>query len=179
MDFAVRRHHLIEEAKAELDVTYEEVKRAEQQIMEFEALYNEKSKQLNGSGTAEQLRALMAEKEAQQDQYGIDELYSMQRSAIERFAQISSVFTIVHSVDSTPVAVDLIRQILFRADDARSRRVEIDKAIQTFAFNLRAYSVEESTLETDRKVRDSWADIETLLSEIGRPDKRLKAPLEC
>lgn len=179
MDFAIRRHHLIEEAKAELDVTYEEVKRAEQQIMEFEALYNEKSKQLNGSGTADQLRALMAEKEAQQEQFSIDELYNMQRAAIERFAQISSVFTIVHSVDSTPVAADLIRQILFRADDVRSRRVEVDKAIQSFALNLRAYSVEESTLETDRKVRDSWRDIETLLSEIGRPDKRLNQTSAC
>lgn len=173
MDFAVRRHHLIEEAKAELDVAYEEVKRAEQKIMEFEALYNEKSKQLNGSGSADQLQAMMAEKEAQQDQFGIDDLYNMQRVAIQRFAQISSVFTIVHSVESTPVAADLIRQILFRADDARSRRVEIDRAIREFACNLRAYSVEESTIENDRKVRESWSAIETLLSEIGRADKRV------
>lgn len=172
MDFAVRRHHLIEEAKAELDVTYEEVKRAEQQMMQFEAHYNEKSKELNGSGTDEQLRALRAEKEAQQDQYCIDELYGMQRAAIARFAQISSVFTIVHSVDATPVAADQIRQILFRADDVHSRRAEIDNIIQSFVSNLRAYSVEESTLETDRKVRDSWRDIETLLSEIGRPKKK-------
>ncbi|NKB59290.1 MAG: hypothetical protein GKS00_23455 [Alphaproteobacteria bacterium] len=172
MDFALRRHHLIEEAKVELDVAYEEVKRAEQKIMEFESLYNQKSKHLNGSGSADQLHALMAEKEAQQDQFGIDELYTMQRVAIQRFAQISSVFTIVHSVESTPVAADLIRQILFRADDTRARRVEIDRAIRDFAGNLRAYSVEESTIENDRKVRDSWNAIEVLLQEIGRPDKR-------
>jgi hypothetical protein len=179
MDFAVRRHHLIEEAKAELDVNYEEVKRAELQIVECEARHKEKSKQLNGSGTAEQMRELMAEKVARQGRYGINGLYNMQRAAIERFAQISAVFTVVHSVDSTPVAADLIRQILFRADDIRSRRVEVDKAIQKFTFNLRAYSIEESTLETDRKVRDIWADIETLLSEIGRSDKWLNLPSEC
>ncbi len=169
MEFAVRRHHLIEEAKAELDIAYEEVKRAEQEIMKLEALYNEKSKTLNGDGSA--LQALMSEKEQQQDNFEIDELYNLQRTAIERFAQISSVFTIVHSVDCASIAADLIRQILFRAEDARARRVDIDRAIRSFAVNLRAYSVEDSSIENDHKVRESWAGIEALLKEIGRTGK--------
>ena len=172
MEFAVRRHHLIEEAKAELDIAYEEVKRAEQEIMVYESLYNEKCKQINGHGSSEELARLMAEKEERQDQFVIEDLYEMQRAAIQRFAQISSVFTIVHSVESPTVAADLIRQLLFRANDARTRRIEIDTAIREFACSLRAYSVEESSIENDRKVRESWEAIEALLREIGRPQKR-------
>lgn len=63
MEFGVRRHHLLEEAK--LDIAYEEVKRAEQESMAYEAEYTEKSKALNGA--ADTLRALMAEKEAHQE----------------------------------------------------------------------------------------------------------------
>lgn len=70
MDFAVRRHHLIEEAKAELDIAYEEVKRAEQELMACEAQYYEKSQKLNGSVEAQQ--DLMAEKEERQKRCGIE-----------------------------------------------------------------------------------------------------------
>lgn len=111
MEFGVRRHHLLEEAK--LDIAYEEVKRAEQESMAYEAEYTEKSKALNGA--ADTLRALMAEKEAHQEKFGIAELYDLQWSAIQRFAQISAVFTIVHSVDSESVATNLIGQFLFRS----------------------------------------------------------------
>jgi hypothetical protein len=170
MEFGIRRHHLLEEAKAELDIAYEEVKRAEKEIMASEALYNEKSKALNGSSDA--LRALMAEKEARQEEFGIAELYELQRAAIQRFAQISSVFTIVHSVESETVATDLIGQLLFRAKDAPSKRAEFNKAIRKFACNLRSYSLEESSIENDHKVRESWQVIESVLEEVGRPNKR-------
>lgn len=175
MEFAVRRHHLIEEAKAELDIAYEEVKRAEQEIMASQALYNAKSKGMTGEKCEPELRALLAETELRQVKYGIDALYELQRVAIQRFSQISSVFTIVHSVESADVAIDLIRQLLFRADDAAARRGEIDEAIGAFARSLKAYSLETSSIENDRKVRESWQDIERLLSEIGRPVRRTAA----
>jgi hypothetical protein len=170
MEFGFRRHHLLEEAKAELDIAYEEVKRAEQEIMAYEAEYNEKSKALNGAEDA--LRALMAEKEAHQEKFGIAELYDLQRSAIQRFAQISAVFTIVHSVESESVATDLIGQLLFRTKDDPSKRVEFNKAIRRFAINLRTYSLEESSIENDYKVRESWNVIEKLLQDVGRPNSK-------
>ncbi len=60
----VRRHHLIEEAKAELDLAYNEVKRAETRIMELEFEFNERIKphQTNGSNLAE-IQDLNMEKE--------------------------------------------------------------------------------------------------------------------
>lgn len=170
MEFEFRRHHLVEEAKVELDVAYEEVKRAEQEIMAYEAEYNEKLKALNGTGDA--LRVLMAEKEAHQDKFEIDELYDLQRSAIQRFAQISAVFTIVHSVESESVATDLIGQLLFRVKDEPSKRVEFNKAIRKFAISLRTYSLEESSIENDYKVRESSNVIEQMLQDVGRPYRR-------
>ena len=174
MEFGIRRHHLLEEAKAELDIAYEEVKRAEREVMACEALYNEKSKAMNGSG--DELRALMAEKEARQEAFGIAELYEYVAAGNvrpeEMFAMISSVFTIVHSVESEKVAIDLIGQLLFRAKDAPSKRIEFNQAIRKFACSLRSYSVEESSIENDHKVRDSWRVIENILEEVGRPNRR-------
>lgn len=175
MEFTLRRHHLIEEAKVELDIAYEEVKRAEQEIMASQARYNAKSRGMNGERPDAELRARLAETALRQEKYGIDELYEMQRAAIQRFSQISSVFTIVHSVESTDVAIDLIRQLLFRAEDAETRRDDVDRAIGAFARSLKAYSLEKSSIENDRKVRESWQEIEQLLSEIGRPVRRIAA----
>ena len=42
MEPMLRCHHLIEESKAELDLAYEEVKRAEQKIMALEQEYNQR-----------------------------------------------------------------------------------------------------------------------------------------
>jgi len=42
----IRRHHLIEEAKAELDLAYDAVKRAEKSVMDLEFAYNERMKEM-------------------------------------------------------------------------------------------------------------------------------------
>jgi hypothetical protein len=163
MEFGVRRHHLIEEAKAELDIAYEAVKRAEREIMASEALFTQQRKKLNGSKEA--LGALTAEKDARQELFGIDELYDLQHSAIQRFSQLSSVFTIVHTVESTSVATEQIRDFLFRAGEVPSNSTNIVQAIDEFACSLRSYSLEESTVENDRKVRESWEMIEGALND--------------
>ena len=65
-ELAVRRHHLIEEAKAELDLAYEEVKRAEHKIMSFEQEYNEHISRIdkaNGVDYQAAISGIMAEKE--------------------------------------------------------------------------------------------------------------------
>lgn len=172
MEFGVRRHHLIEEAKAELDIAYEAVKRAEHEIMASEALYYEQRKKLNGSNEA--LLALTAEKEAQQNQFGIDELYELQHSAIQRFSQLSTVFTIVHTVEPTSVATEQIRQFLFRAGEIPTNSAAVVRAIDEFACSLRSYSLEESTVENDRKVRESWEKIEGALNGLHQDCKLLR-----
>ncbi len=165
----IRRHHLIEEAKAELDVAYEEVKRAEQEIMGLEYTYNEKfttfepSQQRNGT-----VAALTAEKEELQSKIDISSLYDLQKTAVGRFAMVSSAFILVGTVDDPAMCADLLRQVLFREKEIRGRKVGIDGMIRTFVKGLRAYSTEDSSPGLDNNVRMAWAEIEAILRELGR-----------
>ncbi len=164
----MRRHHLIEEAKSELDVAYDEVKRAESKIMALEQDYNDRVKILNGGGTPEEISRLMSEKESIQAGLNLEWLYGLQGMAVERFAMVSSAFTIVGSVEDEAVSVDLIRNILFRADEIKGKKIHIDAALREFTGGLRAYSREDSSRENDSRVRQSWGRIEALLRDLGR-----------
>ena len=164
----LRRHHLIEEAKTELDVAYDEVKRAEQTIMELEHEYNERIHGLADDAVGPAVAALTAEKESRQEEIRIDALYELQGAAVDRFAAISAAFAIVHSVEDVAMAVDLVRNILFAGDEVRARKVEIDRAIRDFVRGLRTYSREDSGPENDQKVRVAWMKIEDILRDFGR-----------
>lgn len=160
----VRRHHLIEEAKAELDLAYNEVKRAETRIMELEFEFNEriKSQQNNGSDLAE-TQALNEEKERLQSAFDIEQLYEVQNEAVQRFARISSSFAIVSSIDDEKITVDLIKRLLFKDDSIRVHNLSIEKNIRTFQEGLREYMRKDSNQSNDRKVRENWAALEGML----------------
>lgn len=164
----MRRHHLIEEAKAELDVAYEEVKRAEHELMELEFAYNERVKSLNGHGDADALAALLREKEQRQQALRLEELYEMQRRSTQRFALVSACFGLVGSVKDPAMTVDLIERILFQETELRCNRVAIERHLRCFQRGLRAYMLEDSTREHDETVRGSWAAVEDILRGLGR-----------
>lgn len=167
----IRRHHLIEEAKAELDLAYEEVKQAEQAVMALEDEYNEKVKglaEVNGTPYEERLAALMSEKEALQEKHDISSLYELQSGAVERFAMVCAAFTIVGSIEDREIYLELLRKVLFREEEVRQNKMAIDKALRTFATGLRDYTKKASNRENDLKVRESWANIETMLRGYGR-----------
>lgn len=163
----VRRHHLIEEAKAELDLAYNEVKRAETRIMELEFEFNEriKSQQNNGSDLAE-TQALNEEKERLQSDFDIEQLYEVQNEAVQRFARISSSFAIVGSIDDEKITVDLIKRLLFKDDSIRVHNLSIEKNIRTFQEGLREYMRKDSNQSNDRKVRENWAALEGMLEVV-------------
>lgn len=166
-----RRHHLIEEAKAELDVAYDEVKRAENKIMQLEQDYNNKTKEMAIAGAGADsggMQDLMAEKEALQEGLNLGFLYTLQSTAIERFAMITSAFTIVWAVEDDSVCVDLIRNILFRKAEIQDAKVKIDGTIREFTSGLRAYTRESADSENDMRVRNAWAELEELLRGFGR-----------
>lgn len=167
----IRRHHLIEEAKAELDLAYEEVKRAEQTIMSLEDEYNDRIKEIgqaNGVSYEAKLAELMGEKGSRQERLDIDSLYDLQSCAVERFAMVCAAFTIVASVEDEDIYLELLRKVLFREDEMRQNKVEIDRALRSFARGLRDYSKKASNRENDLKVRESWANLEGLLRGFGR-----------
>ncbi|MBI2253927.1 MAG: hypothetical protein HYU58_04840 [Proteobacteria bacterium] len=157
---AIRRHHLIEEAKVELDLAYEEVKRAEQAVMALEFEYNERMHQTSAHMMAE----LIAEKEGKQEAHNLDALYEMQNEAAQRFALVSAAFAIVSSVQDEDMSLDLIKRILFRRDFLRRHKLEVDKHIRSFHRGLREYMRKESSPEADQAVRASWSEIERMTS---------------
>jgi hypothetical protein len=157
---AIRRHHLIEEAKAELDLAYEEVKRAEHAVMELEFEYNERLRDIPPNSPEQSL--LIAEKEAKQEAHTLDALYDMQNEAAQRFALVSAGFAIVSSVPDEDMSLDLIKRILFRRDFLRRNKMEVDKHIRSFHRGLRDYMRKESSPEADSAVRSSWMEIERM-----------------
>ena len=170
MELTVRRHHLIEESKAELDLAYEEVKRAEQKIMALEREYNLRingADSSNGIDYQAAISGIMKEKESIQAKIGIEDLYKMQGMAIEKFAMMSSAFAIVSSVEEIAMGSDLLRELLFKNGEQRKYRIDIDKSVRAFSKGLRAYNREEASHENDILVRRSWARIEELLRESG------------
>ena len=170
MELTVRRHHLIEESKAELDLAYEEVKRAEQKIMALEREYNLRINGVDSSNGIDYQAAIsriMKEKESIQAKIGIEDLYKMQGMAIEKFAMMSSAFAIVSSVEEIAMGSDLLRELLFKNGEQRKYRIDIDKSVRAFSKGLRAYNREEASHENDILVRRSWARIEELLRESG------------
>ena len=169
--WTVRRHHLIEEAKAELDLAYHEVKRAEHKIMALEQEYNERIgtvTKANGAEYQAKISQVMAEKQAIQAEIGIESLYRLQGMAIEKFALMSSAFAIVGSVEECAMSTDLLCKLLFETDELRERKIEIDKSVRAFSRGLMAYSRTDSSHENDKLVRESWAQIEDLLRGFGR-----------
>ena len=170
MEPTLRGHHLIEESKAELDLAYEEVKRAEQKIMALEQEYNQRINGVdsaNGIDYQAAISDIMREKEAIQAKIGIEDLYEMQGMAIEKFAMMSSAFAIVSSVEEFAMGSDLLRELLFKNGDQRKYRIEIDKSVREFSKGLRAYNRQEASHENDILVRQSWARIEELLRQSG------------
>jgi hypothetical protein len=166
----VRRHHLIEESKAELDLAYEEVKRAEQKIMALEEEYNTRINGVDSSNGVDYqavISGLMKEKGDIQAKIDIEKLYEMQGMAVEKFAMMSSAFAIVSSVEETTMGYDLLRQLLFKNGENRDLRIEIDKSVRQFSKGLRAYNREDASHENDLLVRQSWAHIEELLRASG------------
>jgi hypothetical protein len=168
---SVRRHHLIEEAKVELDLAYEEVKRAENRIMGLEQEYNARVRtitQANGAQYQATLREVMEEKETVQAAIDIEMLYELQGMAVEKFGLMSSAFAIVASVEEVAMSSDLLRNLMFKTEDQRKRKIDIDRSVRAFTKGLRAYSKEDSSHENDMRVRNAWAEIEDLLRGFGR-----------
>lgn len=166
----VRRHHLIEESKVDLDLAYEEVKRAEHKIMDLEQEYNRRINGVDSSNGVDYqavIGKIMQEKEDIQAKIDIEEMYEIQSIAIQKFAMMSSAFAIVSSVDESTMSYDLLRQLLFKNGEQRHLRIDIDKSVRQFSKGLRAYNHGEANRENDDLVRRAWARIEELLRESG------------
>lgn len=88
--------------------------------------------------------------------------------AIEKFGLMNSAFAIVSSVEEAAMSSDLLRGLIFKNEDLREHKIDIDKSARAFSKDLKAYSRTGSSHENDMMVRNAWAEIESLLRRFGR-----------
>ncbi len=167
----VRRHHLIEEAKAELDVAYEEVKRVENKLIALERDYGLKiaeAERRNGKEMPAKIEALVSARDAEKISIDVSTAYMIEKAALERFSIITAAFSTVCVHADSDAAADTLEAIVFRPGELKALGKKVKNAVRDFADGLRAYTTIEASVENDQKVRKSWAVIEDSLRGFGR-----------
>tara|TARA_R110000868_G_scaffold32036_6_gene116919 strand:- start:8570 stop:9085 length:516 start_codon:yes stop_codon:yes gene_type:complete len=167
----IQRHHLIEEAKADLDRTYEAVKQAENSLITLDVEFGKKIsavKKANGAQMPEKIAGLLAERDEKKNILDIKELYMLEKAALERFSVLSAAFSTVFAhPDEESVALALGNTV-FRPGEYIKVGPDVENAVREFARSLRAYTTEAASVENDVAVRDSWTTIEKTLRSFGR-----------
>lgn len=167
----IRRHHLIEEAKAELDLAYEAVKRAENRLIALDIEFRQKistAKKVNGAKMPQKLDDFLMERDKKKGSVDIEALYMLEKSALERFSVLSAAFsTVCAHPDDESVALALGNTV-FRPGEYIKVGPDVENAVREFARSLRAYTTEEASKKNDLSVRGSWSTIEKTLRSFGR-----------
>lgn len=164
------RHHLIEEAKSELDVAYEEVKRIEQQHL---TLANDMGDSVDsmsvavGDAVVANIDPYIAQKRDLGRNTDLIEQYDVQTAAVGRFELVSKAFSIVATEVNAEQAVARLNSVILRSGDPAERK-EIEAAIHNFCDGLFDYMRFMPTFDNDKKIRDSWRQIEDALRAWGR-----------
>lgn len=161
----MRRHPLIEEAKSELDIAFDEVRRAEVMIMTLEREYNERAQTENVDDAA--LAELCDEKQRRQEDLDLEGHYALQRRAIARFSSISAAFAVVGAVEEPSVAAHVLRMALYPQFDGVDRAAAA-RELKAFARALREFMFKRADMKTENAVRDAWTAIEDRLRSGGR-----------
>jgi hypothetical protein len=81
----IRRHQLIEEAKAELGLAYEAVKRSENRLIALDIEYGEKiakAEQANGAKKPEKFANFLSECDKKKVSIDVGALYHLEKSAL-------------------------------------------------------------------------------------------------
>lgn len=167
----IRRHHLIEEAKAELDLAYEAVKKAENRLITLDVEFGNKiaeAEKANGAKMPLKIEKLVTERDKKKRTVDIEALYKAEKSALERFSVLSAAFsTVCAHPDDESVALALGNTV-FRPGEYIKIGPDVQKAVRRFASSLRAYTTEAASRENDRDVREAWSTIEQTLRSFGR-----------
>lgn len=136
----MRRHHLIDEVKAELDVAWGEIRSAE------------KASIANGGAmTVDGLHG---------------ELRKSMQTAMEKLRILGQCYEHVLACDDISEAGPRICTVLTRRGDGKNPG--LDALATRFGTALYACSREDSGRENDRAVRDAWREIEEALRALGR-----------
>ncbi|MEM9751678.1 MAG: hypothetical protein AAF869_12080 [Pseudomonadota bacterium] len=163
----MKRHHLIEEAKSDLTVAHDEVRRTEGRVMELEEDYDLRLKCLgyDRGGVADaDFRDLMREKERFQEALNLDDVYVIRQRAADRFCTVASAFAVAEAIDDAALAADTLRKLLFSGADYRSKKIVIDRMLRDFSQLVKADPGEDPEAAT-QAVRTAWGRVEALLND--------------
>ncbi|MEE8393578.1 MAG: hypothetical protein V3R66_04475 [Rhodospirillales bacterium] len=157
--------HLQLEIKEKLDVAAGMVRRAEEAIMEMEFEYNERITALaDGPGHDLRIAELTKEKEGRQEKLGLNEAYAAQEIAARRFALISRLYKIATEQKSPALLLEDLKDALSDNSSAFAATPNVDETVNRLAEALTAYLNYSLSDENDRKIRQVWSEIESLLS---------------
>lgn len=167
----IRRHPLIEEAKAELDLAYEAVTKAENRLITLDVEFGDKiaaAEMANGANMPQKIEKLVTERDKKKGSVDIEALYLSEKSALERFSVLSAAFSTVSAhPDDESVALALGNSV-FRPGEYIKVGPDVENAVREFARRLRDYTTEDASADNDLAVRESWAKIEKTLRSFGR-----------
>jgi len=169
----MKRHPLFDEAKSEVVIAFEEVRRVERKIMALEEDFDLEVDAMtarDGPPSDAAFRDVMREKEDRQERLDVDGAYAMRARAATRFSLIAAAFAVAESFEDPRMARDVLRWRFFRPEDVRPRKLALDKQLLAFANGLRAYRERGGCAEADAEVRGAWRAIETALQEAGGVD---------
>lgn len=153
----MRRHPLLDEAKAELDVTYEEVRRAETKLLV-------RGEEAPGDPAASRKRAMAR---VERGLAALAQAHELQRAATSRFAVMSGAFATAAACAEPVEAARLMLIRVFsggRPFEAAERREALAE-LETFARTFQTFMRGSPDLEAERAVRAAWEAIDTRLRE--------------
>ena len=159
----IRRHHLIEEAKAELDLAFEEIKRAEKLFIENTQKTDIQYYKKTGTDPETHVTATGLHS----PDY-IQEIYKMQHAAVQRFSLISTCFAIVNMHEKHEIALDKLKHALFRGEELDTQTDTLNNLVEDFFNSLNDYTFIKCSKKNDMRVRNTWKNIEVFLKDLGR-----------
>ncbi len=157
--------HLQLEIKEQLDRAADKVRHDEEAVMELEFEYNERITALaDGPGRDLRIAELTKEKGGRQEKLNINEAYSVQEEAARRFALISRLYKIATEQKSQVLLHEDLKDALGKNSAAFAATPNADETVNRLAEALTAYLNSSLSDENDKKLRQVWSEIESLLS---------------
>ncbi len=158
------RHRLIEEAKAELDSIFQEVKRKEYALMASLRERRDSLAAANGGDLEEASRRAFAEAAGERER--LSELYAIQRAAVMRFSMLSKAHEAVWLSDDPDHAFMRLCEVFCRKDQSDTPNSATD--VRVLAQSMDRWFHESEHAETDVAVRAAWQQLESKFREMGR-----------
>ncbi len=158
------RHRLIEEAKAELDSVFQEVKREEYALMASLRERRDSMAAANGGDLEKASRCAFAE--AADERERLSELYVIQRAAVMRFSMLCKAHEAVWLADDPDDAFDRLCEVFYRKGQTDTANSAPD--VRVLAQSMDRWFHDGEDGETEVAVRAAWQSLESKFREMGR-----------